>query len=458
MLKKRSELKPYQNDAIKLVYDNMKYALYLHMGMGKSVISLTALSDLFDDFAIKKALVITTLATANNVWKQECAKWEHLKHLKIEIATGSHKKRLEVLSSEADIHVTNVDNVPKMCEHFLKSWRWDAIIFDESTRFKNHDSERFKAIKKVVPILKCAVLLSGTPTPKCISDLWSQMYLLDMGKRLGKNITAFRSRFMSMTPYCKHSWMPRMGAKNEVMKLVSDITVTYDNPIELPGTVDEYIRFDLPQKAREVYDKLKNELVAVINGETLYEVKKTSDVVDVRSQGVLFNKLSQICNGFIYDYDKNITKLHDEKLKILEKLYEEGENLLVAYAYKPDLDAILEKFPDARILDKTAVQDWNAGKIRMLVVHPMSAGHGLTLSEGGHVCVWYGLPWSLECYEQMNARLNRRGQTEVVRIVHIMTHKDLDNKILSGLRRKFTNQHQLIEYFKASITDPDHQE
>jgi len=438
----RANLHDYQNKALAFIKDNRKCALFLDMGLGKSVTTLTAASDMLEDFAIENVLVIAPLRVSNTVWKQEATKWSHLKHLTISIATGSEKNRIEALDSDSDIHVINRENIPWLVR--TRKWKWDMVIVDESSSFKSQKSQRFKALKKVTKYFKSVVLLTGTPSPNSITDLWSQMYLIDNGRRLGRTISNFRSRFLHPSGYMGYNWEPNKGADKEIQKLVKDVCITMSSKdyLELPERIDltEYI--DFPEKVKEQYKELEKEfLITLEKGD-----------IEALSAATLANKLLQICNGAVYDAEGATHIIHDLKIKAIKDIIEDNPNetFLIAYNYKSDRVRLSKAFPQGVSLSKSGVevQLWNEGKIKLLFAHPASAGHGLNLQQGGSSIIWFGLNWSLELYQQFNARLHRQGQEKPVKIMHIVAKDGMDEKVMKALASKAKNQNELLEYLK----------
>jgi len=442
---KRSELHRYQVSAIEFVKSQPKCGLFLDMGLGKTVASLTVASDFLDNFFINKILVIAPLRVANTVWKQEASKWQHLRHLNVDICTGSTCQRLSSLNSTADIHIINRENIPWLTSNV--KWKWDMVIVDESSSFKNRQSKRFKALKKMTKYIKSIILLTGTPSPNGLMGLWSQLYLIDNGKRLGRTITGYRQRFFKSPGYMRYGYTINSGAHVEVKNLIKDVCVTMsaEDYLQLPDRIDlnEYVV--LPDQAQAQYDELKKEF--------LLEVDKAS--VEACSAAVLVNKLLQVCNGSVYDENKVAHDIHSVKLVSLKEIIEDNpdENFLVAYNFKSDLIRIQQEFPHAVLLSKTGGEliEWNKGNIKMLLAHPASAGHGINAQFGGSVVVWFGLTWSLELYQQFNARLHRQGQSKPVRVIHIVAKGCLDEVVLEALGNKAESQDELLYYLKYNL-------
>ena len=442
----RENLHNYQLCAIDFIHQKRKCALFLDMGLGKTTTALTSASDLLDDFFVTKVLVIAPLRVANTVWMQEARKWSHLKHLKIDITTGSEKERLSSANSNADIHVINRENISWLVDNV--SWRWDMVIIDESSSFKSMQSKRFKALKKVTKYVKSMVLLTGTPSPNGLMDLWSQIYLIDNGERLGRTISQYRYRFFHQAGYMGYDWQANIDADDKIKELIKDICITMNakDYLELPSRIDINEYAILPPKVMQQYKELEKEFLLSV-----------SDGVDIEapSSATLVNKLLQMCNGAVYDSGGNTHEIHDTKIKSLKEIIEDNpsENFLVAYNYKSDLQRLIKAFPQAVVLSKSGKEltEWNKGNIKMLLAHPASAGHGLNAQFGGSTIVWYGLNWSLELYQQFNARLHRQGQTKPVRIIHIVAKGGIDEKVLKALNSKAKNQDDLLNYLKLIL-------
>jgi SNF2 family DNA or RNA helicase len=442
---KRENLHHYQNSALDVVLNKKKCALFLDMGLGKTTTTLTAIHDLYYNFSVERILIIAPLKVANNVWHKEAQKWEHLQELDIAIATGSVNERLSAINSNKTITLINKENVPWLIEKC--KWKWDMVVIDESSSFKSARAKRFRALKKVMKHIKSIVLLSGTPSPNGMMDLWSQMYLIDQGERLGRTITNYRQRFFVPDGYMGYNYKLKPGAKEQIMELIKDVcvTMTAEDYLELPECINVNEFIELPDKAKQQYKELEKEFIISL------------DDIDIESpsKAALGNKLLQICNGSVYDAEKNVHEIHNEKIERLKEIIEDnpGENFLVAYNYKHDLEKLQKAFPKAVKLE-TAKQedDWNKGKIKILLAHPASAGHGLNLQYGGNVIIWYGLTWNLEYYQQFNKRLHRQGQKNTVRNIHLIAKGCLDEKVLFfALSGKAKTQKDLIDYLKHEL-------
>ncbi len=439
----RDNLHDYQNKALTFIKDKRKCALFLDMGLGKSVTTLTAASDMLEDFAVNKVLVIAPLRVANTVWKQEAEKWEHLKHLKIAIITGKPETRIAAIRSDSDIYVINREQVDWL---FSIKWKtkWDMLIIDESSSFKNHQAKRFRALRKMIKHFKSVVLLTGTPSPNGVGDLWAQMYLIDQGQRLGKTLTNFRSRFMHQPQYMGFSWLPNKGSDKQIQALIRDVCITMSSEdyLELPERIDlnEYI--ELPDKVRSQYKELEKEFLLTLE----------SGDIEALSAATLAGKLLQMCNGAVYDEDGEAHLIHDLKIKAIKEIIEDhpNENFLIAYNFRSDLVRLSKALPQGVSLSKSGVevQKWNENKIKLLFAHPASAGHGLNLQAGGSNIIWFGLNWSLELYQQFNARLHRQGQDKPVKIIHIVAKDGMDEKVMKALASKAKTQNDLLNYLK----------
>ncbi|MDU7244772.1 MAG: DEAD/DEAH box helicase [Clostridiales bacterium] len=441
----------YQQAAIEWIYDHPACGLFLDMGLGKTVTTLTALRNIIYDYGdICRALVIAPKRVAEETWPAELAKWDHLADLTYSLVAGSRKDRLAALDTGADIDIIGRDNISWLVDHYGKAWPYDAIVIDELSSFKSHQSKRFKALKKVRPLSKRVIGLTGTPAPNSYIDLWPQLYLLDRGARLGKTITIFRDQFcigkrwpsMPVTLY-----EIRPGAEPEIDKQISDICISMSaaDYLDMPDRTYIELPVTLPAQALAKYKEMAREAVTELGGEA----------ITAANAAVLSGKLLQLANGFAYQEDGSVKHLHDVKLDALEELIEaaQGQPVLVFYTFKSDLDRIRSRFKDAKTIeDDDIIARWNAGHVPLLCLHPQSAGHGLNLQQGGSIIAWLGLPWSLEYYQQANARLYRQGQTKPVRIYHIIAKGTIDERVLEVLSGKDKRQADLLEAVKAEVT------
>lgn len=449
------DFKPYdyQAYAIDKIIDNKRFGLFLDMGLGKTVSTLTAIEQLkYDYLDVDKVLVIAPKRVAEDTWAQEVEKWTHLTHLDVSLVLGAPKQREQALERNADIYVTNKENTKWICERFKKDWPFDMVVIDELSTFKNSDSQRFKILKKKWPLFDRFVGLTGTPAPKNIMDLWAQIYLIDGGERLGKFKTHFRQRYFYPThKVAEHTfnWELKDGAKDEIYKMISDVTVSMESKdyLKMPERVDTVKEAKLSKKERALYDELEQNMV-IEN-----DIDDDKDIVALNSAS-LSNKLLQMSNGAVYADDGSITHIHDKKLELLDEIIEEsqGQPILVMYNYKHDKERLLERYDFAETLDSDDYMErWNNGEIQMLITHPASAGHGLNLQYGGSIMVWFGLTWNLEYYEQANARLYRQGQKKTTVIHHLLTENSIDQKVYESLKNKKLGQNELMNAVKARL-------
>lgn len=438
----------YQEYAKDWIIEKKKSGLLLDMGLGKSIITLTAIDDLmFDYFEISKVLVIAPLRVAESTWDEEINKWDHLKGLRLSKILGSEKERIKGLYAQADIYIINRENVVWLVDKLKSSWDFDMVVIDEISSFKSHKSQRFKALRKVRPLVNRIVGLTGTPSPNGLIDLWSQVYLLDGGERLGKTITGYRDRYFLPDKRNRHiifSYKLKEEAEDRIYEKIEDICISMKakDYLNLPERINNIVSVTL--KDKEKYKKLERDL--------LLELEE-GDIVANNAAG-LTNKLLQFANGAIYDEDGDVTIIHDDKLNALDDLIEaaNGKPVLIFYSFIHDKDRIKARYKNAKIL-KTAedIKKWNKGEVQILLAHPASAGHGLNLQSGGHIIIWFGLTWSLELYMQANARLDRQGQKETVIIHHLVAKDTVDEDVIKALENKEIGQEALLQAVKARI-------
>lgn len=438
----RSDLHEYQHKGVKHILENKNSALFLDMGLGKTITTLTAIEELiYKD--VEKVLIIAPLRVCNSVWMQEAQNWEHTSYMTFTNLSGGRANMLKGLKESSDIYLINRENVKAMVEATKGKWDFDMVVIDESSSFKSYSSQRFKALKKVLHLIDKMVLLTGTPSPNGYMDLWSQIYLLDRGERLGKNITAFRNRYFTKD-FMGWSYELNSYAPAKIQALIKDITISMSSEdyLELPEFIPTVLQNKLSGKLLNQYEEFEKDMLLDLDGELLTAM----------SAATLSNKLLQFCSGNIYGEDGQIHHFHDLKLDTLQEIIDSSpdENLLVAYNYKHELTALKKKFPNAVVLDKegTIVEQWNKGEIKLLLAHPASAGHGLNLQKGGKTLIWYGFTWSLELYQQFNKRLHRQGQTDNVRCIHIAVG-DIEYKLMKTLSLKDATQQQLLDNLKG---------
>lgn len=438
----------YQTYAKDFVLGHPYCGLILDMGLGKSVITLTALWDLIlDSFDLSRVLVVAPKRVAEDTWPREIEKWEHLKGLTYSLVLGSEKQRRAALQQRAFLYIINRENIAWLVEN--TRWRFDALVIDELSSFKSSKAQRFRALKKVRPLCHRVIGLTGTPAPNTLIDLWPQIYLLDMGKRLGRFVTHFRERFFlpdKRSSYAIFSYKLRDGAEQQIYDLISDICVSMRaiDHLQMPALIANRVIVRLSKSEHVLYNTLKRDMFLALN----------NNEIDAVNAAALSGKLCQLANGAIYAADSHAVRFHDRKLDALEDLIEgaNGKPVLVAYWFKHDLDRIRERFTVREIRESRDIADWNAGRIPIAVIHPASAGHGLNLQSGGNTLIWFGLTWSLELYQQTNARLWRQGQkADTVVIHHIVAEGTIDEQVLDALERKETTQTALMNAVKAQL-------
>ena len=442
----------YQKYMISRIIDTPKLGLFVPMGMGKSATSLMAIKELmFDYLEISRVLIIAPLRVSRFTWKEEIEKWINFKNLKFVEAIGNEKERIKAINSNADIVTINRENVYWLQDYYFKNKIYpdfDMIVVDESSSFKNRASKRRRALSNLSLSAKRILLLSGTPSPNGVEDLWSQIYLLDRGNRLGKNITAFRNEYMERASYMFNIFKPKKGAEDKIYSKIKDITVSLKNNefLSLPDKIEENIEIKLDEKSLKAYKELEREYILEIEEE---EIRASSAAVVV-------NKLIQLASGSIYTgEEKKYLKIHDYKIKALREILESnGEPVMCFYNYNHEKERIFEElkeFNPRELKSELDKREWDEGKIKLLVVHPASAGHGLNLQSGGRIIVWFSLTWNLEYYEQANARLYRLGQNKTVFIYHLIAKGTVDEDVKKRLKSKARSQEELLEFIKAKI-------
>lgn len=439
----------YQRFATNFIETHPQAAIFLGMGMGKTIITLTALNNLITDrYATTKALIIAPLRVARDTWSNEQQKWDHLKNLRLSIIIGNPTTRRNALNTDADIYIINRENIPWLVKELGNNWPFDTVVIDELSSFKNHKAQRFKALKTRLPKINRIIGLTGTPAPNSLEDLWAPFRLIDGGERLGKYLTHYRDKFF--TPDKRngpqiYSYKIRPGADKQIYDLIKDITVSMKTTdyLDLPPLATTTINVHLNPKERTIYNQLRDDMVTTIGTAT----------IDAGTAGTLSNKLQQLSSGAIYT-DDGVRYIHDQKLDALADIVEQasGNTILVSYWFKHELERLEAKFPQGKELSTSQdMADWCEQKIPIGFIHPASAGHGLNLQSGGNIMVWLTTPWSLELVEQTNARLFRQGQTEPVSIIHIQTSDTIDADVAKALEKKDTTQTALINAVKAQI-------
>lgn len=444
--------RPYQEFATRRIIESKAVALMLDMGMGKTVSTLTAISELmYDYYEVHKVLVIAPLRVAQTTWSDEVREWRHLNYLRVSIICGDLNRRLKALHEPADIYTINRENVMWLTELLKRKWDFDMVVIDESSSFKNHRSQRFRALRRVRPFISRIVELTGTPAPNGLIDLWSQIYLLDGGQRLGRNITEYRLRYFRpgrTDGHIVYNYTPQEGAEQKIYDKISDICVSLkaEDYLTLPDIIYNNVPVILPDATMKQYIHFEKELILDL----------ADSVITAGSAAVLSGKLLQFAAGAIYDENKESVWIHDCKLDALEDIAEDnsGKNIMVMYWYQHDAVRLMQRFKEARLLRSVQdIRDWNDGKIPMALVHPASAGHGLNLQHGGSIIVWFSITWNLELYQQANKRLHRPGQKNAVVIHHLIARGTEDERVMAALSNKANGQEAMLAAVKARIEE-----
>lgn len=447
------KLHAYQNTGAEHIFEHDRCGLFLDMGLGKTVTTLTAIHRLiFQELEVNRVWVVAPKRVTESVWKQEIAKWPHLKGLKAVIVNGTPAQRKAKLKEEAHIYLISRDNIAWACAQYGgSSCPADMLVIDESSSFKNHQSRRFKALRLLH--FNRVVILTGTPAPNSLIDLWPQIYLLDRGERLGRTIGAYRSEFFNAgraNGHIVYDYRIKKGSDSRIHEAIADICMSMKarDYLKLPERIDNHIHIEMPPDIRALYDEFEEEMVL-----DLYEL---DDHITAANAAALSNKLLQFANGAVYDEDKNFHKMHDLKLEALAEIIEaaNGKPVLVGYTYQSDaarIEKYFKKLKPRRMKTDADVRDWNAGKIPLMLMHPASGGHGLNLQYGGNILVWFGQTWSLELEQQFNARLDRQGQTNGVIIHKLIMKGTIDEEVIAAQERKEKGQSALMEAVKARI-------
>jgi SNF2 family DNA or RNA helicase len=428
--------------------------LFLDMGLGKTVVTLTAANELlYNRFEVSRVLIIAPKKVAEATWSEEAAKWEHLKHLRFSLILGTEQKRIRAIYAPADVYVINRENVVWLVDYLRNGWCFDMVVIDESSSFKNHRAKRFKSLTWILPHVSRLIELTGTPAPNSLSDLWAQLYLLDKGQRLGRSMTAFRDRYFHANTHNGHftTYEAAEGSAEEIQQAIGDICISMksEDYLQLPELVYDLVPVQLDQKAKKAYDEMEREMLLQIDEE----------VIDAGSAAALSSKLLQLCNGAVYtgDADKWV-HLHDCKLEAFMELIERlnGQPALVFYNFKHDRERLMQVLTKAkktvRILQKPEDADtWNRRELDVLLAHPASCAYGLNLQQGGNHVIWFGLNWSLELFLQANKRLHRQGQTSTVFVHELAVQDSRDTDVIAALQDKDATQDALIESLKVRI-------
>ncbi len=443
----------YQNASVDHLYNNPKCGLFLDMGLGKTIITLTFLEyAMYQELNVGKALIVGPKRVAENVWTSEVKKWEHLKNLKLTKIVGTPAQRAKAVRENTDIHLISVSNIVWLCSVFNGYTPYDTLIIDESSTFKSAKSKRFKALRLIIKQFKRVIILTGTPAPNGLIDLWPQIYLLDQGERLGKTITAYREDFFkpdARNQQVIYSYKLQDSGEERIHARISDICLSMraKDYLTLPKRINNYIELKFDDELQKKYDDFERDKIMEF-------IDSGVELTAVNAAGMV-NKLLQFANGAVYDENRDYHEVHDLKLQALEEILEvDDKPVLVAYTYKHDLERILARFKNInpRVLKTDQdIDDWNNGKIRLLIMHPASGGHGLNLQYGGNVIVWFGMIWSLELYQQFNARLDRQGQVNGVVINHLIALNTYDVNVVNSLESKDKVQENLMDAVKFKI-------
>ena len=449
----------YQAFCINYIKTHPVSALFLDMGLGKTVITLTAIRDLMlNELLVTKTLVIAPLRVARDTWPAETRKWDHLNDLDISVIVGDLRVRESAVSKSALIYIINRENIKWLVEYYERNgirWDFDCVVIDELSSFKNYHSQRFKWLRKMRPFVKRWIGLTGTPSSNGLMDLWAEIGILDGGQRLGRFIGRYRDAYFkpsSMNPSTGvvYSYAPREGAEQQIYDRISDITISMKalDYLEMPECVYVNHEVQMSDQEKKLYDQLKSDLIIPLE----------DGDIDAANAAALSNKLLQLSNGAVYDENGIVRVVHKRKLEMLEDMIEaaNGQPVLIAYWFKHDHQRIMEHltacgYSPRDIRESEDIKDWNTGKMAVALIHPASAGHGLNIQEGGHILIWFGLTWSLELYQQTNARLWRQGQRDTVTIHHIVCENTVDEDVLNALSSKNVTQEKLIAAVKAQL-------
>ena len=442
---------PYQIRAIDWVTGKKRCALFLDMGLGKTVSTLTAICQLMDEGEVATTLVVAPKKVAESTWSTECAKWDHLRHLRVSRVMGTAKQRTEALATAADIYVVGRDSLVWMLEHLKGRFPFDCLVLDELTSFKNPQAQRFKVVKRWTAQAERVVGLTGTPTPNGLIDLWAQMYCIDQGERLGKFVTKFRQTYFNAIPIGRfaHKYAIRNGCGQQILDRVADICLTMQasDYLQLPGLMEITERIELPGTLMKNYRQFEREQVLLFGNDP--------EVVTATNAAALMNKLSQFASGSVYDEDHFVHHIHDEKVDRLVEIVEQARSpVLVFYQFKHEVARIAEALNGYRVRSyegEADLTDWNAGRIDVLLAHPASTAYGLNMQQGGHYIVWFGTGWNLEQYQQANARLHRQGQTHPVTVYRLVCADTVDEMANAAIERKSGAQQGVIDTLKQLL-------
>lgn len=453
-----NDLHKYQKVCVEHIISHPFCGVFLDMGLGKTISTLTAIEALKYDYCeIDTVLVVAPKRVAETVWEEEAKSWDHTKHLTFSKIIGTERQRIAALKVKADVYIISRDNIAWLCSLYAAKLPYDMLVIDELSSFKAHQTQRFKSLKLARPWFKRVVGLTGTPAPNGLINLWSQMYLIDRGQRLEKTITAYRSRYFrpgASNGYVVYSYNLLADSEMLIHEKIKDICISMkaEDYLEMPERIDNFVKVTMPDKLYDMYKKFERDNIITLAA----EVEEGTTTINAVNAAALSNKLLQFANGAMYDENKNVVQIHDLKLEALKEIIDtsNGKPILVAWTYQFDRDRIMNYFRNLSPRElKTAqdINDWNDGKVQLMLAHPASAGHGINLQAGGNIIVWYGLTWSLELYQQFNARLYRQGQKQRTIIHHIVTSKTHDEDVVKALKSKDKTQNSLMNSIKAKL-------
>lgn len=453
-----NDLHKYQKVCVEHIISHPFCGVFLDMGLGKTISTLTAIEALKYDYCeIDTVLVVAPKRVAETVWEEEAKSWDHTKHLTFSKIIGTERQRIAALKVKSDVYIISRDNIAWLCSLYAAKLPYDMLVIDELSSFKAHQTQRFKSLKLARPWFKRVVGLTGTPAPNGLINLWSQMYLIDRGQRLEKTITAYRSRYFrpgASNGYVVYSYNLLADSERLIHEKIKDICISMkaEDYLEMPERIDNFVKVTMPDKLYDMYKKFERDNIITLAA----EVEEGTTTINAVNAAALSNKLLQFANGAMYDENKNVVQIHDLKLEALKEIIDtsNGKPILVAWTYQFDRDRIMNYFRNLSPRElKTAqdINDWNDGKVQLMLAHPASAGHGINLQAGGNIIVWYGLTWSLELYQQFNARLYRQGQKQRTIIHHIVTSKTHDEDVVKALKSKDKTQNSLMNSIKAKL-------
>ena len=466
-----NNLHNYQKACVEHIIDNKYCGVFLDMGLGKTVSTLTAINYLMNDYCeINSVLVIAPKRVTESVWQEEAEKWDHLKYLRFSKVIGSEAKRIEALKTKAEIYLISRDNIAWLCAYYGGAkLPFDMVVIDELSSFKSYKSLRFQALRSARPYLKRLVGLTGTPAPNGLIDLWPQIYLMDRGERLEKTVTRYREKYFKpgrTNGHVVYNYILGYNSETLIHEKISDICISMkaEDYLQMPERTENFIKLNMPEDLKKKYSDFEKDKILEMMTETVEKQDENGNTVFVKkpveinaiNAAALSNKLLQFANGAVYDDKRGVHPIHDIKLEALKELIEDanGKPVLVAWTFQFDRDRIkeyLKKYKPRELKTAQDIRDWNEGKIQVMLAHPASAGHGLNLQAGGNIIIWYGQTWSLELYQQFNARLYRQGQKNGVIINHLILKGSHDEDVISSLKNKDRTQSDLMDSIKAKI-------